>query len=91
MNALIKKEIRLLRPAWLVVLASEIVLPWFGDEWNQAFTMAPIFFFFGIILLAVDSFGREFSLGTFSSLMVQPMERRHIWRIKITTIFLPPR
>lgn len=92
MNALVKKEIRLLRPAWLVVLALEVVLPWFGNEpeqtFKQTFTMLPVFFFFGTILLAVDSFGREFSLGTFSSLMVQPMERRHIWRSKITTLLL---
>ncbi len=87
MSALLKKEFRLLRPAWLVVLALEIVLPWFGDEQDHAFTMAPIFFFFGMILLAVDSFGREFSLGTFSSLMAQPIERHRIWRTKITVLF----
>ena len=72
------------------------MLPWFRNEQDQAFAMAPIFFFFGMILLAVDSFGREFSLGTFSSLMAQPIERRRIWRTKITVLFfaaglsLPP-
>jgi ABC-type transport system involved in multi-copper enzyme maturation permease subunit len=39
-----------------------------------------------MVLLAVDSFGREFSLGTFSSLMVQPLERRQIWRTKLTVL-----
>ena len=41
-----------------------------------------------MILLAVEPFGREFSLGTFSSLMSQPMARRQVWQTKITVLFL---
>ena len=88
MNAFVKKEIRLLRPVWLAVLALEVALPWIGPENGEGIMMAPVFFFFGIILLAVDPFGREFSLGTFSSLMAQPMPRRQIWRTKITVLVL---
>ena len=88
MNPLVKKEIRLLLPSWLAVLSLAILLPWFS--WNDPynfFVWMPLFMFFGMILLAVDSFGREFNLGTFSSLVSQPMERRQIWRIKITVLF----
>lgn len=88
MNAFVKKEIRLLLPVWLAVLALEVALPWLGTENGETILMAPVFFFFGIILLAVDPFGREFSLGTFSSLMAQPMPRRQIWRTKITVLLL---
>jgi ABC-type transport system involved in multi-copper enzyme maturation permease subunit len=88
MNVFVKKEIRLLLPVWLAVLVLEAALPWIGTEPGEAIAMAPVFFFFGMILLAVDSFGREFSLGTFSSLMSQPMERRQIWRTKITVLLI---
>lgn len=87
MNALVKKEIRLLLPSSLVVLALVILVPWFWKDPETSFAWTPVFIFFGIILLAVDSFGREFSLGTFSSLMAQPMERGQIWRTKITVLF----
>jgi ABC-type transport system involved in multi-copper enzyme maturation permease subunit len=86
MNAPVKKEIRLLLPGWLAILLLEALQPWFWREADDAFGVAPVIFFFGIIILAVDSFGREFSLGTFQSLLAQPVERRQIWRIKITVL-----
>ncbi len=88
MNALVKKEIRLLLPVWLAVLVLQVALPWFDTNQGNFVEMTPIFFFFGMILLAVDAFGREFSLGTFSLLMSQPMERHQIWRTKITMLLL---
>ncbi|MEI6076286.1 MAG: hypothetical protein WCS94_11965 [Verrucomicrobiota bacterium] len=88
MTPFIKKEFRLLLPSWLVVLALEVAQPWFVQDQDTAICFAPVFFFFGLILLAVDSFGREFSQGTFLSLLSQPIERRQIWRTKITFLFL---
>jgi len=89
MNPFIKKEIRLLLPSWLAVLSLAALLPWLaGNDPDASFAWMPFFIFFGVILLAVDSFGREFSLGTFSALMSQPMERRQIWRTKITILVL---
>jgi ABC-type transport system involved in multi-copper enzyme maturation permease subunit len=89
MTPLLKKEIRLLLPAWLAVVVIEALVPWFGRDadWNIC-ALTPIALFFGIILLAVDSFGREFSLGTFSSLMVQPMDRRQMWQTKTTLLLV---
>ena len=86
MTPLIKKEIRLLLPAWLAVLVLEAGLPWIGSDRDITINSAPLFFFLGMVLLAVDSFGREFSLGTFSSLMVQPLERRQLWRTKLAVL-----
>jgi ABC-type transport system involved in multi-copper enzyme maturation permease subunit len=87
MNPFIKKEIRLLLPSWLAVLSLAALLPWLaGKDPDASFAWMPLFVFFGMVLLAVDSFGREFSLGTFSALMSQPMERRQIWWTKITIL-----
>jgi ABC-type transport system involved in multi-copper enzyme maturation permease subunit len=87
MNPLVKKEIRLVAPGWLAVLLLEIVQPWICKNQDTAISIAPLFFFFGLIILSVDSFGREFSLGTFQSMLSQPVERREIWRAKITVLF----
>jgi ABC-type transport system involved in multi-copper enzyme maturation permease subunit len=87
MNALVKKEIRLLLPSWLVVLSLGVLSPWFWKDSDATFAWMPLFIFFGMILLAVDCFGREFSLGTFQSLLSQPITRRQVWRIKITVLF----
>ena len=86
MNALLKKEIRLLLPSFLVVLLLEAVQPWFWTDADVTFIFAPVILFFGIIILAVGSFGREFGLGTFQSLLSQPIERRQLWRTKITAL-----
>ncbi len=88
MNALVKKEIRLLLPGFLAVLLLETVQPWFWQVQDVSLYVLPVFFFFGIIILAVDSFGREFSLGTFQSMLSQPIERREIWRAKIKILLL---
>jgi len=72
----------------LAVLLLTIFVPWLSwKDPDVSFAWTPLFVFFGAILLAVDSFGREFSLGTFSSLMSQPIERRQIWRTKIAILF----
>ena len=86
MNALVKKEIRLLLPSWLTVLSLAIFLPWIWKPNGSVISWSPIVFFFGSILIGVDSFGREFSLGTFSWLMSQPVERHKIWRNKIAVL-----
>jgi len=86
MNQLVKKEIRLIAPAWGVVMVVLLAFPWLGkgDEWIHVLTPAALFF--GMIILSVDSFGREFSMGTFLPLLSQPVERRRIWRTKMTVL-----
>ena len=85
MTPLLKKEIRLLFPAWgaallLVLLAARI----FGrlDQPRDVISnFTPVWL--GVMLLCASSFGREFSLGTFSSLMAQPVRREKFWLTKV--------
>jgi ABC-type transport system involved in multi-copper enzyme maturation permease subunit len=86
MNPLVKKEIRLLLPSWIVAVLLVVLLPWFWTDPDASFVWTPFLVFFGMIMLAVDSFGRECSLGTFQLLLSQPIERRRIWRTKITVL-----
>lgn len=88
MNPLIKKEIRLLLPAWCAATALVVLLPWVlpADEVSMGFF--PVIVFIAGIVLAVDVFGREFSLGTFQSFMAQPMERREWWRVKMRRLIV---
>jgi ABC-type transport system involved in multi-copper enzyme maturation permease subunit len=89
MNPLVKKEIRLLLPGFLAVLVLMVLLPWLQKDPDAAFSsFAPAALFVGMIILAIDSFGREFTLGTFQSLLSQPVERRQIWRTKLTVLAL---
>ena len=88
MNPLVKKEIRLLFPGGCAVLLLETLLPWVYRDADYVFSYTPVAFFLGLIILTVDAFGREFSLGTFQSLMAQPIERRRIWRTKIALLLL---
>jgi len=81
MNPLVKKEIRLLLPAWVIAMMLAIVPAClFGSG------ISDYGFFGGIAILATASFGREFSLGTFSLLLAQPVPRRRFWLVKITAL-----
>jgi len=79
MSAFLRKEIRLLLPAWTVALAAATVPLWSGvffwSLWTQCFGVA-------ICFLALAPFGQEMSLGTFGLLMSQPEKRLRFWRVK---------
>ncbi len=88
MNALLRKELRLLRPAWAAALAAAtlpfwfgrvyggLALPlWFGDLALPCFGLA-------ILFLGLTPFGQEMSLGTFGLLLSQPEKRERFWKIK---------
>jgi hypothetical protein len=82
MNALVKKEIRLLLPNWSVAMLLAMV---------QAITRPYDFYiatllFFGLTIMALTTIGRETSLNTFSSLLAQPAERIRIWQIKLSVL-----
>ena len=82
MNALVKKEIRLLLPSWMVAMLLALV---------QAITRPYDFYvacllFFGLTIMALTTIGRETSLNTFSLLLSQPAERRHIWQTKLSVL-----
>ena len=82
MNALVKKEIRLLLPSWMVAMLLALV---------QAIIRPYNFYaacllFFGLTIMALTTIGRESSLNTFSLLLAQPAERLRIWQTKITVL-----
>jgi hypothetical protein len=52
MNALVKKEIRLLLPGWLAILSLEVLQPWFWRDPDYTFGITPVIFSFGMIILA---------------------------------------
>ncbi len=84
MKALIQKEIRLLAPAWAAAMALATV-PFlvFQDIPARELGLAPAFALaLGLMFMALTSFGREFSLHTFSVTLTQPVERSVIWRVK---------
>ncbi len=82
MNALVKKEIRLLLPSGMVAVLLALV---------QAITRPYDFYvatllFFGLTIMALTTIGRETSLNTFSLLLAQPAERMRIWQTKLTVL-----
>jgi hypothetical protein len=82
MNALVKKEIRLLLPSWIVAMLLALV---------QVITRPYDFYvacllFFGLTIMALTTFGRETSLNTFSLLLAQPAERMRIWQTKLSVL-----
>src|SRR5688572_20427710 len=90
MNTLVKKEIRLLLPSWVVALVLALSACLVADHQSSAsqfrvyvlvflpFALAPAMG----VMLALASFGRELSAGTFSSLLAQPVSRARVWWTK---------
>ena len=89
MNALVKKEIRLLLPAWvtaMLLVIAPVMLDGFFDDYHPAETIVAMTWYVtaaACILLGLTSFGREFSSGTFSLLLGQPRRREELWRAKV--------
>src|SRR5580700_2507607 len=80
MNAALRKEIRLLLPAWILALVAATVPAWVMGLDPQ---VCSVLFSAGVLLLSLSSFGLEMSLGTFPSLLAQPRPRVDTWRLKI--------
>jgi len=90
MNALVKKEIRLLLPNWALALVLAFCACGVADHQSSTsvfrvyvltifpFVLTPAL----VVMLALDSFGRELSAGTFSGLLAQPVSRERLWRTK---------
>ena len=93
MNALVKKEIRLLLPSFLACLLMALTF-WLvpadkgamsGSLSFLARSMAifpNLFCPVMLVMMTLGMFGREFSLGTFSMLLSQPIPRARIWWTK---------
>jgi len=82
MNALVRKEIRLLLPSWLVAMLLALApICTRSDDGIAVFLL-----FFGMAMMGLTSIGRESSLNTFSHMLAQPMERTRIWKTKLTVL-----
>lgn len=90
MSPLLKKEIRLLLPNFLAGLLMALAF-WLVPKNNggsmsaiaQSLAIFPILFCpVMLVMMTLGAFGREFSLGTFSMLLAQPIPRARIWWTK---------
>jgi hypothetical protein len=91
MSALVRKEIRLILPFWGIAIFLAVAPAWIAPRGSSVSGMDPSLFWafgFGMVLLGMAPFGQEFSLGTFSSLLAQPVERQRIWRTKTLLIMV---
>ncbi|MEO7297169.1 MAG: hypothetical protein ABI042_01185 [Verrucomicrobiota bacterium] len=85
---LLKKEIRLLLPSFIVAIAIAFSVLLLTDDPNLSVFQALVFVLPIILcpaillMMALDSFGREISAGTFSNLLSQPISRSRIWWTK---------
>lgn len=91
MNALWKKEIRLLLPGFLICLAVAVAsgLVAMNAPALESSLLTVLLVFVSpalVIIMALDSFGREMSAGTFSNLLSQPVSRSRIWWTKIVSL-----
>ena len=84
MNALVKKEIRLLLPSWIVAMLLALIQASTSTRPYDFYVACLLFF--GLTIMALTTFGRESSLNTFSLLLAQPAERLRIWQTKITVL-----
>src|SRR5512146_378921 len=85
MKTLLVKEMRLLAPAYgaALLLATVPVLLLPRSPGSTLPALAFYAFCFGAVMLALSSFGREFSLKTFPLILAQPLERGRIWWTKV--------
>jgi ABC-type transport system involved in multi-copper enzyme maturation permease subunit len=96
MNALIKKEIRLLLPSFLIGCAltfanwflfwKNLLLENTGDISNILSLIPLVVCPAAAVMIALDSFGGEVSSGTFTNLLAQPVSRLKIWQTKISLL-----
>ena len=86
MNAFVKKEIRLVLPgfvAGLLIVSAVWLLPRDRELPFPPQIVVGSILVCALALMALGTFGREFSGGTFSMLMSQPVKRARLWRVKI--------
>ena len=92
MNAHVRKEIRLLLPAFTVACASALAnlcLPFQADGLNSLWYVLPFVACPAcILMMALGSFGAEMDSGTFAMLLTQPVPRQKTWNLKLSLLAL---
>ena len=87
-GALVAKEIKLLLPAYLAALLLTVAPMWImpANYFRDLVPLCAVLFLLGELVLAVTSFGREFSLGTFATLLALPVNRGRLWWTKVIVL-----
>jgi hypothetical protein len=92
MNALVKKEVRLLLPAFSVASALALTnafMPRHAAGFNLLWYVLPFVSCpLVALMMALGSFGAEVGSGTFSLLLTQPVPRQRMWNIKTVLLAL---
>jgi len=93
MNALVKKEIRLLLPSFLIgcvltfadwfLFLENLLLKNTGAISNMLSLIPLVVCPAAAVMISLDSFGGEVNSGTFTNLLSQPISRVKIWQTKI--------
>ena len=92
MSALVRKEIRLILPAWALAMLLATVPVWLlwpmahGNVPNSPGFLVYAPFGIGVFLLGLAPFGQELNFGTFSVFLAQPASRRRLWTIKTSVL-----
>ena len=88
MNLLIRKEVRMILPAWVAAIILTIAPLWFIAAVEQTAFYSTIGLGLGLGFLGLSPFGQEFNFGTFGLLLSQPISRQRIWLVKISVLIL---
>ncbi len=86
MNPLLAKEIRLLLPTFAMALLLAVAPVWLLRNFSEAAAITVYLYGFGVAILALCSFGREFGLKTFPVMLAQPLSRRRLWWTKVAVL-----
>jgi hypothetical protein len=87
MSALVRKEIRLLLPAYALAMALAIAPVWLWPaRSHDRMAFSSVAFWFAAILLPLSSWGREFNLRMFGLMLAQPATANRIWWTKIAVL-----
>jgi hypothetical protein len=83
MSVLVRKEIRLLAPAWIAALAAATMPLWFGQDRQDSRGLSLPCFGLALVFLGLTTLGKEMSWGTFGLLLSQPEKRERFWSVKV--------
>jgi ABC-type transport system involved in multi-copper enzyme maturation permease subunit len=92
MSIALRKEFRLLLPAWVATLVPATVpiwcmhAAWFLRNAGVVQILSIACFVLGALFLALTPFGQETSFGTFSLMLAQPQPRRRLWWTKMSAL-----
>jgi len=87
MNPRIAKEIKVLRPAFLLTLAAAAMPLVIGPNRHELPEIwMGIIFAMGCLIMGAEAFGNEFQQKTLSLLLTQPLPRTFIWKEKMQVL-----